>query len=260
MPIRFLLSSSQMKPFNFSIDINCDVGEGAGNEAQLFPLISSCNIACGGHAGDAASMERVVRLAKKYRVKVGAHPSYPDRANFGRSALAISPESLIHSIREQVSALTAILHKEGIGLHHIKAHGALYHETATNPALADVFLKAVSGFGKDVLIYAPYASTIAQRAIEHGFSIAREAFADRNYKPDLSLLSRKHPQALITSPGAVLEHIVHMVKQQKVRSIENKEVKMLADTFCIHSDTPSAFEIVSYLSQELPFHNIQIKK
>ncbi|HET8736984.1 MAG TPA: LamB/YcsF family protein, partial [Pricia sp.] len=182
-----------MKSFNFSIDINCDVGEGADNEAQLFPLISSCNIACGGHAGDVDSMERVVRLAKKYQVKVGAHPSYPDRANFGRSAMAISPESLIHSIREQVSTLTAILQKEGIGLHHIKAHGALYHEIAKNTAQAENFLQAASVFGKDILIYAPYASTIGKKAIEHGFSTAREAFADRNYKADLSLVSRKHP-------------------------------------------------------------------
>ncbi len=245
---------------NFYIDINCDVGEGVGNEAQLFPLISSCNIACGGHAGDAFSMQRVVRLAKKFNVKVGAHPSYPDKENFGRVSMDIPFEVLIQSIQEQIAGLVSILRKENIPLHHIKAHGALYNEIAKNAELAELFLKAITDYKKDTLIYVPYASEIGQRAEEQGSSIAYEAFADRNYNTDLSLVSRSHPQALIKSPEAVLKHIVQMVKHQEVTTITNETVKILADTFCIHSDTPSAFEIVSYLSHELPNHNIRIKK
>ena len=245
---------------NFNIDINCDVGEGVGNEAQLFPLISSCNIACGGHAGDASSMQRVVRLAKKFDVKVGAHPSYPDKENFGRSAMDIPSKVLIQSIQEQIADLVSILRKEDIPLHHIKAHGALYNEIAKNATLAELFLKAIAKYKKDILMYVPYASEISKKAGEQDFSIAYEAFADRNYNGDLSLVSRSHPQALIESPEAVLKHIIRIVTQHKVRTLTGKNVKILADTFCIHSDTPAAFEIVSYLSEELSNHSIRINK
>lgn len=242
------------------IDINCDVGEGADNEEQLFPLISSCNIACGGHSGDASSMERVARLAKKWDVKVGAHPSYPNKENFGRTSMDISSEVLIQSIQEQIATLVSILKKENIPFHHIKAHGALYNEIARNAILAARFLEAIVRYKRYILLYIPYASEIERLAIDQGFSVAYEAFADRNYNADLSLVARDQPQALITSPEAVLKHIVQMVKHQKVRSLTEKNVKILADTFCIHSDTPSAIEIVMYLSQELPKHTIQIKK
>lgn len=245
---------------NFSIDINCDVGEGANNEEKLFPLISSCNIACGGHAGDASTMHRVVRLAKVYKVKVGAHPSYPDKKNFGRSSMDIPSEALIQSIQEQIASLVSILRKENIPLHHIKAHGALYNEIAKNTKLAEHFIKAIADHKNESLIYVPFGSEIAKSALAQGFSVAYEAFADRNYNNDLSLVSRKHPRALIQYPEAVLEHIVQMVKHHNVGTITGENVKILADTFCIHSDTPSAFEIVSYLSEELPNHNIRIKK
>ncbi len=242
------------------IDINCDVGEGAENEEQLFPLISSCNIACGGHAGDASSMERVVRLAKKFKVKVGAHPSYPDRDNFGRAAMDIPSDALMQSIRQQISDLGSILKKENLPLHHIKAHGALYNEIAQNTPLAEFFLKTIGDFDRNILLYVPYASSIARKAVAAGFSIAYEAFADRNYNGDLSLVSRSDPQAMIKNPEAILNHIVPMVQHHRVRTVSGEEIKILADTFCIHSDTPLAFEIVSYLSQELPNHHIRITK
>ncbi len=205
-------------------------------------------------------MQKVVRLAKKFKVKVGAHPSYPDKENFGRSAMDIPSEVLIQSIQEQIVGLVSILEKENIRLHHIKAHGALYSTIAKNAELAELFLMAIADYKKDILIYVPYSSEIGKKAVEQDFSIAYEAFADRNYNSDLSLVSRSHPQALIESPEAVLKHIIQMVKHRKVRTLTGKTVKILADTFCIHSDTPSAFEIVSYLSKELPNHTIRIKK
>ncbi|MGB6153574.1 MAG: 5-oxoprolinase subunit PxpA [Pricia sp.] len=249
-----------MKTEKFFIDINCDVGEGAGNEAKLFPVISSCNIACGGHAGDAASMKRVVRLARKWKVMVGAHPSYPDKEGFGRESMDMTSDALKRSIHDQIAGLVAILKKENISLHHIKAHGALYNEIAKNPALASVFLEAVDIYKKDTLIYVPYASEIEKIAVSQGFSVAYEAFADRNYNSDLSLVGRVHPQALISSPEAVLKHVVRMVKHQKVRTLTAENVKIRADTFCIHSDTPAAIEIVMYLSKELPKQDIDIVK
>ncbi len=205
-------------------------------------------------------MKEVVRLAKKFNVRVGAHPSYPDKENFGRSAMDIPSKELIQSIQEQIARLVSILGKEKLPLHHIKAHGALYNEIARNSELAERFLMAIADYKNDILIYVPYASEIAKKAEEQYFSIAYEAFADRNYNTDLSLVSRSHPEALIASPKAVLKHMVQIVKQHKVRTLTKKNVKILADTFCIHSDTPSAFEIVSYLSKELPNHSIQIKK
>ncbi|MGB7393223.1 MAG: 5-oxoprolinase subunit PxpA [Pricia sp.] len=242
------------------IDINCDVGEGIGNEAQLFPLISSCNIACGGHAGDASSMQRVSRLAKKHGVKVGAHPSYPDKANFGRASLDIPVEQLIQSIRQQIADLKSILEKENIPLHHIKAHGALYNDIAKEADLAETYLDAIQENYNSILLYVPPSSKIEKLALDRGFSIAREAFADRNYNSDLSLVSREHPRALIESPEAVLAHVAQIVNHQKVKTIDDKEVPILADTICIHGDTPLAFQIVSYLSRELPNLNIRIEK
>jgi len=242
------------------IDLNCDVGEGVGNEKYLFPYISSCNIACGGHAGDSSSMQQIAGLAKKYNVKVGAHPSYPDKENFGRASMDITSDALIESIQDQIASLASILEEQNIPLHHIKAHGALYNEIAAEVALAACFLEAIGAYKDTVSLYVPPVSEIEKIAVGRGFSIRYEVFGDRNYNDDLSLVSRKHPDALIQSPEAVLQHIVQMAKTQKVKTLTAKSVKILAETFCIHSDTPSAIEIVMYLSRQLPNHNIQIEK
>lgn len=242
------------------IDINCDVGEGIGNEKSLMPLISSCNIACGGHAGDLETISEVAKLAKKHGVKVGAHPSYPDRDNFGRVTMDISREELITSIRWQMNDFMTVLKRENITLHHIKPHGALYNDIAKNPNLAETFLKAIEDFKSTCLIYVPYKSAIEAIALKNGFQIRREAFADRNYNSDLSLVSRKLPGAVLEAPEEVLQHLVNMVTTQNVTTSEGEKVKLVADTFCVHGDTPSALEILNYLSQELPKENIRIKK
>lgn len=242
------------------IDINCDVGEGIGNEEGILPLISSCNIACGGHAGDLESMTQTVVYAKKYGVRIGAHPSYPDRKNFGRKTLAIDNESLKASIQHQIKELKSILDQEGRQLHHIKAHGALYNDLARNPALADLFLSAIASYKKSVYLYVPPDSVIAEKAIENGFAIQLEAFADRNYNEDLSLVSRKLPNAVIKEPQAVLNHLVGMVIKGKVKTAGGSERTLWADTFCVHGDTPNALRILTYLSKELPKHQIYIKK
>ncbi len=172
----------------------------------------------------------------------------------------IPSTALIQSIRQQIFDLESILKQENLPLHHIKAHGALYNEIAQNPTLAECFLKSIGDNYRNILIYVPYASAIARKAVAAGFSIAHEAFADRNYNTDLSLVSRSDQQAMIKTPEAVLNHLILMVQHHKVKAVSGEEIKILADTFCIHSDTPLAFEIVSYLSQELPNHNIRITK
>lgn len=242
------------------IDINSDVGEGVPYEAELFPHLSSCNIACGGHYGTAQTMLETVTLALMHKVKIGAHPSYPDTANFGRVSLDITLTDLIVSIRDQVGHLFGIIKQKEGRLHHIKAHGALYNDIVKHDELANAFLTAIEPYGKEVLLYVPYASAIEKQAIEKGFRVKREAFGDRNYNGDLSLVSRTHDKALITSPSAVLQHIVQMVKQQEVSTIWGEKVKIYAETYCIHGDTHTALQILQYLSVQLPIHNICVQK
>ncbi|WP_300025049.1 5-oxoprolinase subunit PxpA [uncultured Maribacter sp.] len=242
-----------------SIDINCDVGEGVGNEKDLFPMISSCNIACGGHAGSKETIKLCLELAKKYQVKVGAHPSYPDIENFGRVSMSISNEVLIKSIQTQMQAFESVREEIDIPLHHIKPHGALYNDIAKDVQLAETFLTAIAPYKHPVLLYVPYNSVIQKLAIKNGFEVLVEAFADRNYNDDLSLVSRKEKDALITSGKEVLNHILHMYNDKLVKTITGKNVTIEADTYCIHGDTPAALQILTYLSNELPYHNLQVK-
>ncbi len=240
------------------IDINCDVGEGIGNEAQLLPLISSCNIACTGHAGTKASIKEVALLAKQTGTKIGAHPSYPDKDNFGRLSIEISKEDLIASIQEQLRIFCDVISKENLQMHHIKAHGALYNDICKDAELAKTYLKAILPFKKTSFLYVPYASIIEKEALKQGFSIKREAFADRNYNADLSLVSRKQANALIMEPKSVFKHVVSMVKSKELSSIDGAIIAIQADTFCIHGDTKTAIEILMYLSKNLIKQNIAI--
>lgn len=245
---------------NIYIDINCDLGEGVGNESGLMPLISSCNIACGGHSGNYESMSQVARLAKKYGVKVGAHPSYPDPENFGRVSMDIPKSALIESLRSQIEGLVSILKKEHIPLHHIKVHGALYNDIAKDSVLAETYLEAVSKYENETLLYVPFQSAIADLAYRRGFQVKFEAFADRNYNADLSLVSRKLPRAVITKPKEVLKHLLGMIEDGQIVTNEGVKIPIEAETFCVHGDTPAALQILNYLSAELPKANIQIKK
>tara|TARA_R110001592_G_scaffold105045_2_gene295483 strand:+ start:2978 stop:3721 length:744 start_codon:yes stop_codon:yes gene_type:complete len=244
---------------NRIIDINCDVGEGIGNEADLFPKISSCNIACGGHAGSKESIRQSIELALKYNVRVGAHPSYPDRENFGRVSMNISDGDLIKSISNQLKLFMTECNKLGATLHHIKPHGALYNDIAKSEHLANVFLRAISTYKDKVILYVPYGSVIEVLAKANNFSIMKEAFADRNYNNDLSLVSRKQDNALISNGKDVLEHLVLMSNENQVRTVNGGKIPIEADTFCIHGDTPSAFQILTYITVHLPEHNLQAK-
>jgi UPF0271 protein len=242
------------------IDINCDVGEGIGNEAQLFPYISSCNIACGGHAGDEKTMHKVALLAKEHKIKVGAHPSYPDKENFGRVVLKMPKRELIRSIQQQIKAFLKVIESEGLLINHIKPHGALYNEIAKNSDEAETFLEAIQQFKKDVILYVPFNSVIAKKAKTQGYTIKYEAFCDRNYNDDLTLVSRKKNNALITDSEDTLNHILQMAAENSVKTVSGKLKKIKADTFCIHGDTPKAVEILTYLSKELPKKGIYITK
>lgn len=242
------------------IDINCDVGEGIGNESALFPHISSCNIACGGHAGDIDSMSEIVHLAQKFGIKVGAHPSYPDKDNFGRKSMKIEKSLLKASIRKQIKELEAILSKAEMQMHHIKAHGALYNDIAGDLDLSTIYLESILAYKDHVLLYLPYDSVIEEEARKQGYKISLEAFGDRNYNEDLSLVSRRSSQAMIEEPKKVLDHIISMVLNNEVCTLNGVKVSIQADTYCIHGDTATALQILMYLSDELLKQHIFLKK
>ncbi|MRH99627.1 5-oxoprolinase subunit PxpA [Kriegella sp. EG-1] len=242
------------------IDINSDVGEGFNNEEALMPLLSSCNIACGAHAGDNQTITRVAKLAKINNVKVGAHPSYPDRINFGRKSLNLTSNELISSVKEQMETFSSLIKEQNIKLHHIKPHGALYNDMLNNVGLTTIFLKAIESYKENVYLFAPYGSVFANVAHKNKFSVILEAFADRNYNDDLSLVSRKDAKALINKPSLVLKHIISIVKEKRIETYKGVKVPIEAKTFCIHSDTPNALEILVYLTDQLPNNNIYINK
>ncbi|MFD1063698.1 5-oxoprolinase subunit PxpA [Winogradskyella litorisediminis] len=245
--------------FKIKIDINADVGEGMGNEALLIPYLSSCNIACGGHAGNMETMRRVVKLAKNHRVKIGAHPSFPDKENFGRVFMEISNDDLYQSLKSQIKNLLKIVEDEGLELHHIKPHGALYNLAAKDKNTADIIVNVISDFSKKIKLYAPPNSIISKVAKAQNIEVVFEGFADRNYNEDLSLVSRQKNDALITKKEAFLEHVLKMVLERKVKCVNGVEVELNIDTICIHGDTENAHEILLYLHENLMANNIQIK-
>ena len=239
-----------------NIDINCDVGEGLGNEADLMPYISSCSIACGAHAGDESTIEQTIILALKHNVKIGAHPSFPDKENFGRKIMNITSAELQKSIESQIKLVKRYTESHGSHLHHVKAHGALYNLAAKDEKTALVLIAAVKNVAKNVFLYVPYGSLLADLAQKNDIKIKIEAFADRNYNSDLSLVSRKEKDAVITNPTQVAEHLVKIITEHRLITLDGVVVKIYAETFCIHGDNPSAISIlkkVSKLVQEKEF-------
>ena len=243
----------------YVIDINCDVGEGIGNESELMPYISSCNIACGGHAGDRESMRQVAKLANEHAVKIGAHPSFPDKENFGRQKMDISCSALYKSLEDQVSALIDVLRQEHLQLHHVKPHGALYNLAAVDEEIAIVVVEVMKRFHLPLKLYVPYKSVIADLAMKENIPITYEAFADRNYNSDLTLVSRQKENALITDSDELFEHIMRMIIDKKVQSISGVEVEMKASTFCVHGDNPKAVKLIKDLTMKLKENNIKIR-
>jgi len=241
------------------VDINCDVGEGIGNEAALMPHISSCNIACGGHAGTVDSIDTTIQLAQQYAVKIGAHPSFPDTANFGRKTLEMSPDALQKSIEKQLNLMCERLAVLGAELYHVKAHGALYNLSAMDEATATALVKAIKNTTPDVFLYVPYNSVIESVALEQQVPVIYEAFADRNYNDDLSLVARSKENALISDESAVFTHVHNMIVHQKVTTISGLEVAIKASTFCVHGDHSNAVELVESLVKSLENHNINVR-
>ena len=232
------------------LNINCDLGEGLNNEHIIMPLIDSCNIACGGHAGDNGSMIECIEISIKNNVKIGAHPSYPDKINFGRKKIDISPSELSYSIISQIESLETIADSYGLELNHIKAHGALYNQMIIDAELSNFYLDTIKDFKNKCSLYIPYKSEIEKIALKKGFSIIYEVFGDRNYNDDLSLVSRNNENALITNPESVVNHIKTIKETETVKTINGNFKKIKFDTICIHSDTNNSIEILKKINQE----------
>ncbi|RMB56988.1 5-oxoprolinase subunit PxpA [Dokdonia sinensis] len=239
-----------------AIDINSDVGEGIGNEAQLMPYLTSCNIACGGHAGDEKTIETVICLAMKHSVKIGAHPSYPDRANFGRKEIDISDLALKASIKEQVERVAAFAKAYKSPLHHIKPHGALYNKAARDEKTARLIVETVLEIDENLVLYVPYKSVIATVA-QGKLKTLTEGFADRAYNKDYSLASRTTEGAVLDDVADVIKHCFQMISNKLV-TIEGHILPFYLDTLCVHGDNPQALYILEKLTTALKRSNIKI--
>jgi 5-oxoprolinase (ATP-hydrolysing) subunit A len=223
-------------------DLNCDLGEGEApaRTRALMKYITSANIACGGHAGDVTTMRRCVRLALASKVRIGAHPGPWSRGDFGRGAFAVTEAELELLLLQQVGALERITRSEKSRLHHIKLHGALYHATEREPKLAAAYLKAVRDWWPHLIVYAQANGTVAGLARRARVEVWREAFLDRSYRDDGSLVPRGEPGALVTRLSDVLDRIRSLTLQKAVNTASGKVLRLHARTICIHSDTPNA--------------------
>jgi UPF0271 protein len=219
-----------------NIDLNCDMGENIGNGEDIMPYITSANIACGFHAGDANSMLATIRLAKKYGVAVGAHPSWPDMEGFGRWEMSLPAEEVQALVLYQIGALHAIAQAESVELRHVKPHGALYNQAAKDQILANAIAGAVKRFSGDLILVGLAGSELVRAGIEVGLRVANEGFPDRSYNPDGTLVSRKQANAIIVSPEEVAAHAVKLIQEGIL--FEGKQVKI--DTLCLHGDHPQA--------------------
>lgn len=242
------------------VDINCDVGEGVVNEKLLFPYISSCNIACGGHFGNKESIQNTLQLAIKNKVHIGAHPSFPDKENFGRKILQISSEDLKESIENQMDLFLDCLKLFNAKMHHIKPHGALYNLIAKDKKAAENFISITKKYLKNCFLYVPYNSEIERVALKNKIQIKYEAFADRNYNDNLSLVARTHKKAIIKVPKDVFNHVFKILNYGKVTTISGLEKSIKADTFCVHGDHKNAVEILAFLQKKLQNKQFKIAK
>jgi UPF0271 protein len=233
------------------LDLNCDLGEGAGSDAELMPLVTSANIACGAHAGDETTMRATVRAAQRHGVVIGAHPGFADREHFGRREWALPREAIMDLVRTQVATLRRLAAETGAVVRHVKPHGALYNLSARNPEVAEAIAEAVAGIDAGLALYGLAGGELLRAGRAHGLTVASEVFADRTYQDDGSLTPRDRPGALITDEAAALAQVLRMVREGRVRSTGGLDVPVTADTVCLHGDGPKAVAFARALRAEL---------
>jgi UPF0271 protein len=248
-----------MKSEKKTIDINCDLGEGVGNDELIMPYISSANIACGYHAGNETTMRQTIELCKKYNVAVGAHPSYPDKENFGRTDMLLHPGEIYEMIVKQINCLEKIAEENDVAIHHVKPHGALYNMAARDKALAPFVALAILDTSDKYLLYGLSGSYLIKEGKNLGVKTVSEVFADRTYKDDGSLTSRAKPGALIEDTDQAIAQVLQMIKEGTVISINGKKVPIVAETICIHGDGEHAIEFAKAIHSALKQEGIEIR-
>ena len=230
------------------ININVDMGEGYNIEEKLMPLINSCNISCGAHAGGSAEIKRVVGLAKINAVKIGAHPSYPDRKNFGRISMKISRSELKKSIKNQLLGFVQQLdHPKD--LNHIKPHGALYNDCVKNKNIAQIIVEIVEKYYPEVLIFTIHNGELYKLALSRGLNVYSEAFLDRGYKDNGQLEDRGKKGAILEDGRSIFNQLYNILEKKQLRTVNGKWINITADTFCIHGDHKNVSENLVLLHQ-----------
>lgn len=228
------------------IDLNCDLGEGSGNDEAIMPYITSANIACGFHAGDEGTMRETIWLAKRFGVNVGAHPSWKDRENFGRMEMDVPLDEVEKLVLEQIQILAAIAGEEGVTLTHVKPHGALYNQAVRDRKLADAIARAVKAASVDLILVGLAGSRLIEAGVEAGIRVAAEGFPDRGYNSNGALMPRGLPGALIESPKEVARHAAALIRTMRL------------DTLCLHGDHPHAAENARLLHGALERSGVEI--
>jgi UPF0271 protein len=223
------------------IDLNCDLGEGVGDDAAIMPFITSASIACGAHAGDPVTMRRTIAAAAAAGVAIGAHPGFFDRDNFGRRALDLPPEDVFDQVLAQIGALVFTARPFGVRLGHVKPHGALYHVASARPEIAAAVVRATLSARPDLIVVGPPDSALSRSAHAQGARFAAEIFADRNYDDDGRLVPRSHPQALVDlDPAAAAARAVALVRTGQVTTVSGHSLALghAGQTLCLHGDDP----------------------
>lgn len=246
------------------IDLNSDLGEGfgpwkMGPDAELMPLISSANIACGFHAGDPLVIEQSIGLAQQHGVGIGAHPGFPDRVGFGRRTINATFDEIRTDVMYQIGAVDAFCRSQGAKLQHVKAHGALYNLAVKDSLVAEAIASAVKQINPTLIFFALPGSELEAAGEAAGLTLAREAFADRAYRADGSLVPRSQPNSVITDHDLVAKRMIRLVTEGVIKSIEGTDLRIAADTICLHSDTPSSLEIAQTIRTAFQEHGITVR-
>jgi 5-oxoprolinase (ATP-hydrolysing) subunit A len=243
-----------------SIDLNADLGEYPdGDDAAILGLITSANIACGVHAGDALSIDRTVQLALVHRVAIGAHPSFPDRAGFGRTNMRLSAVELAAWIGYQIGSLAAIAHTRGARVMHVKPHGAMYNMASVDAELAAALATTVRSLDPSLVLVGPPSSALLEAGRRAGLVTASEGFADRAYLPDGRLVPRSQGGAVLTDPNQVSARAVMLALERRVQAVDGSYLTLDVDTICVHGDTPGALTLVAAVRAALEHAGIDVR-
>ena len=240
------------------VDLNVDLAEGCGNDERLLQLVSSANVACGLHAGDYNEMRKAIQWAKANNVRVGAHPSFPDRENFGRTNMQLADDELRACLLYQLGAVKALCEAENVILAYVKPHGALYNQAAKDPALARLIAQTIKAFDPKLALMGLSGSLMLNVAQEEGIGIISEVFADRHYLADGSLVPRTRDDALVENDEEAISQVLQMVLEGTVPTIEGSKVAIQADSICLHGDGAHAIEFAEKIRVALSKNQIEI--